>query len=120
MPSPLQHQGYQVEQQAKRFLTQKGLIYLSQHFQCRFGEIDLIMKDNDTLVFIEVRSRKATSYSNALESISLNKQRKLIKTIHVYLYTHQLPHLTDSRVDIIGKDGSNKLYWIQNALEVQY
>ncbi|MBV54103.1 MAG: YraN family protein [Coxiellaceae bacterium] len=120
MPSPRQDQGYYVEQQAKRFLKKKGFIYLSQHFQCRFGEIDLIMKDGDTLVFVEVRSRQLSSYSNALESISLNKQRKLIKAIHVYLHSHQLPHLTDCRIDIVGKDGSNKLYWIQNALEVQY
>ena len=111
MPSPRQIQGYQVEQRAKRYLKRRGLLYISQHFHCAYGEIDLIMKDRETLVFVEVRS---------IESIDSIKQRRLFKTIQSYLHQHQLPHLTDCRLDIVGQDGNKKIYWIQNALEVQY
>ena len=120
MPSPRQTQGYQVEQRAKRYLKRRGLLYISQHFHCAYGEIDLIMKDRETLVFVEVRSRQTTHYASAIESIGITKQRRLLKTIQTYLYQHKLPHLTDCRLDIVGQDGNKKIYWIQNALEVQY
>lgn len=119
MPSPSQRKGYRVEQQAKRFLKRRGLSYLSQHFHCRYGEIDLIMKESDMIVFVEVRSRAHNQFANAIESINVQKQQKIIKTMQIYLLTHQLPHLTDHRLDVVGKDGNDNFYWIRNALEVQ-
>ena len=66
-----------------------------------------------------MRSRAHNQFANAIESINVQKQQKIIKTMQIYLLTHQLPHLTDHRLDVVGKDGNDNFYWIRNALEVQ-
>ena len=70
--------GLEAEKLAATFLTEHGLKLVAQNYHCRFGEIDLIMKDGKTLVFIEVRLRSNNQFGDAGSSITPQKQQKLI------------------------------------------
>ena len=67
MVSQQQQTGFDIELKAQYYLQRQGLIYLSKHYACRFGEIDLIMKDQQCLVFVEVRSRNNPNFGSAID-----------------------------------------------------
>lgn len=107
-------QGVKSEQQALAYLKKQGLALICQNYYCRFGEIDLIMLDQETLVFIEVRYRKNSDFGGALASITKRKQDKIIKTAKHYLT--QLENEPYCRFDAIAIDQkSTTPEWIQNA-----
>lgn len=83
--SPSQYKGLQYEQEAIEFLIAKGLKLLEKNLSCKCGELDLIMKDGDTLVAVEVRVRKNNLYGGAITSITKSKQQKLLKTLAYFL-----------------------------------
>lgn len=116
---PSNSQGVQSENQALVYLQKQGLLLICQNYYCRFGEIDLIMQDQDTLVFIEVRYRKNNDFGGALASITKRKQSKIIKTAKHYLA--QLETEPYCRFDVIALDQQSKTpQWIQNAfLEIR-
>lgn len=108
--------GKHVEQAALRYLEQHGLKLVNKNFYSRQGEIDLIMRDGDFLVFIEVRSRKNSRYGGALASITPLKQRKIIKTAEYYLLKHRIGDRFPLRFDVIVSEGDGlALNWIKNA-----
>ncbi len=108
--------GVQYEQQALAFLKAQGLLLVCQNFYCRYGEIDLIMSDNDTLVFIEVRYRKNQDYGGATASVTLQKQKKLIKTAKHYL--SQLDNEPYCRFDVVAiSEKTTQPQWIQDAFQ---
>src|SRR4030042_4248461 len=80
--------GVQGEEQALEWLKKhKGFIYLDRNFHTRWGEIDLIMRDRDqTLVFVEVKSRVKSKFGSALEQIDYVKLSHLKKAIEFYLH----------------------------------
>lgn len=82
---PSNSKGVVAEKKALNYLLGQGLTLLHQNYYCRFGEIDLIMLDQDTLVFIEVRYRNNGDFGGALASINQAKQRKIITTAKYYL-----------------------------------
>ena len=111
---PSNSQGVKSEKHALAYLQAQGLSLICQNYYCRFGEIDLIMQDQDTLVFIEVRYRKNSDFGGALASINKRKQDKLIKTAQHYLA--QLEHEPYCRFDAIAIDQQSTLpQWIKNA-----
>lgn len=120
MISQQQQTGFDIELKAQYYLQRQGLIYLSKHYACRFGEIDLIMKDQQCLVFVEVRSRNNPNFGSAIDSINPTKQKKLIKTALHYLQYHHLLDHQDARIDVIGQNYDQQIHWIKNALSVQY
>ncbi|NLY65799.1 MAG: YraN family protein [Alcaligenaceae bacterium] len=75
--SPKQKKGLQAEELAIEYLLLQGLQFISRNLSCRFGEIDCIMADKSTLVFIEIKSRKNKQFGGAAGSISAAKQRRL-------------------------------------------
>ncbi len=77
--------GAEAERLAARFLQQQGLILLEQNYRCRYGEIDLVMRDGAALVFVEVRLRTSKGFGGAAASITAAKQAKLIRTAQHYL-----------------------------------
>jgi putative endonuclease len=112
--------GQAAERQACTFLQEKGLRLLIKNYSCPYGEIDLIMQDQDDIVFVEVRSRKRTDYGNALESVNNNKRKKLIKTATHFLQMKQWLHKINSRFDIIAIHpiaGKMQLEWVKNAFQ---
>lgn len=122
-PSP-RIRGSQLETVALRYLTEQGLQVLHRNFQCRLGEIDLIMQERDTLVFVEVRYRRSARYGCAAETVDWRKQRKLIRTAQVYLCMHCRNHNPPCRFDILGiaPGGDSASYhfdWLRNAFTLQ-
>ena len=115
---PSSSKGVVAEKKALAYLQNQGLILLHQNYYCRFGEIDLIMSDQDTLIFIEVRYRKNGDYGGALASINRTKQRKIIKTASHYLA--QLTSEPYCRFDAIALDESDAApLWVQDAFQAQ-
>jgi putative endonuclease len=108
--------GLKAEKLAATFLTERGLKLIAQNYHCRFGEIDLIMKDGKTLVFIEVRLRSNTQFGDAGSSITPQKQQKLILTAQHYLQQHTE---TACRFDAILMNKANlqNIEWVRNAFE---
>lgn len=107
--------GAQAEQFAAKFLQKQGLILLHHNYRSRHGEIDLIMRDGDVVVFVEVRLRSRKDFGGAAASIDAIKQKKLLHTAQLYL--SGLPHLPPCRFDAVlfhsGKEGD--IEWIKNA-----
>ncbi len=106
--------GSAAERQAEYFLTRQGLTLISRNYRCRMGEIDLIMRERDTLVFIEVRQRRHAAFGGALASIDQRKQHKLMICAEVYL--SRLSRLPACRFDVVLLQGDQATpHWIKNA-----
>lgn len=111
-----QKQGCLAEQRARDYLIDQGLTWLASNYHCRVGEIDLIMRDGEALVFVEVRSRVSNAFGGALASVTRSKQQKLIKTACLYVLTNNLQDKHPLRFDVIGVDGTpSQLTWVKNA-----
>ncbi len=116
-------QGEYTENLACQYLENKGFKLLERNFHSRFGEIDLIMQDNDSLVFVEVRYRHSNDFGSGAESITTNKQSKLIKTASAYLQRHAKLSKNPARFDVVSISGSIETCnikdidfdWIENA-----
>ncbi len=110
-------QGTEGENLARSLLEKKGYGYVGRNYNCRWGEIDLVMRDRETLVFVEVRSRRSLRYGHPLESVTLTKQRRLIQTAKDYLLHH--PHQGPVRFDIVGilMTPDIQIQHLENALE---
>lgn len=93
--------GNNAEQTAKTYLQQQGLHFIDKNVSCRSGEIDLIVKDEQTLVFVEVRYRKDSRYGHAFETVNEQKQRKIIAAARYYLHKHKLTESIRCRFDVI-------------------
>ena len=104
--------GLLAEQQAAHYLQQQGLHLLAQNYRGRFGEIDLIMQEGETLVFVEVRMRSRADFGTAAASIDARKQRRIIRTAQQYLAT--LTHLPPCRFDAVLFDNLGAK-WLKNA-----
>lgn len=109
-----QRSGDAAEDAALAYLLTQGLIMVERNFRCRGGEIDLIMQERDTLVFVEVRRRRSASHGGALASVTRTKQKRLIMAAQVYLQRYGQPPAC--RFDVIGYDGDH-MSWLKNAVE---
>ncbi|KTD76479.1 YraN family protein [Legionella waltersii] len=108
--------GKQAEHKALVFLEEKGLALILQNYRCRMGEIDLIMRDGQYLVFIEVRSRKRNEYGGGIESITYSKQKKIMTATQHYLTQFRLAEKHPIRFDVISIDGrSGNVTWLKDA-----
>ncbi len=107
--------GARAEELAAAFLRRQGLKLLEKNYRCRFGEIDLILKDGETLVFVEVRLRGNPRYGGAAASITPAKRAKLLKTARHYL--GHLTHFPPCRFDavLLNDAAGESLEWIRNA-----
>jgi putative endonuclease len=108
--------GKAAEQMAAEFLTAHGLILLEANYRCRFGEIDLIMRDGKVIVFVEVRLRSNASFGGAAASITHSKQKKLTCTAEHYLMQHGN---AACRFDAILLDRLDlqRTEWVRDAFE---
>lgn len=100
-------------------LKANGLRELGRNFSCRGGEIDLVMMDKKTLVFVEVRFRQPSAFASAAESVDLHKQKRLIHCALAYLARHPVHANSTIRFDVIAVNGQpNEQYaiqWIKDA-----
>ena len=112
--------GKHAEHYATRFLIDQGLKLVERNWRCRYGEIDLIMLDRATLVFVEVRYRKSTTFAEPLESVNRAKQQRIIATAHAFLQKNSSWQEHDCRFDVVAAKSSNQTYsfdWVQHAFE---
>ncbi len=107
--------GSAAEQIAAAYLQQQGLALVARNYRCRFGEIDLIMTEDDTLVFVEVRMRASDAFGGAAASITATKQAKLLITARHYL--SGLRREPVCRFDAVLITGTHHytIEWIRNA-----
>ncbi len=108
--------GQQGEDQALQHLLQQGLSLLERNFRCKYGEIDLIMRQTkpvEQLVFVEVRLRASMQYGGASASVTPAKQQRLLRTARWYLQRYSLP--PRCRFDLLAiQDG--QIFWLQDII----
>ena len=102
------------EDAALTHLTEHGLRLVQCNFRCKVGEIDLVMQDGATLVFVEVRKRADARHGGAAASVTYAKQRRLIRAAQFYLQRFKMP--PPCRFDVIAIDGAT-LNWLKNAID---
>lgn len=120
MPTSTLESGNIAENLACDYLQQQGLILLVRNFRSRYGEIDLIMRDDNTIVFAEVRARKQHNLVDSLQSVNASKQKKLIKTALYYLQINQKLMDYPARFDVIAITNSHTeshINWIKDAFQ---
>ncbi len=86
---------------AAAFLTDAGLQVLDRNWRCREGELDLVVRDDDALVFCEVKTRRGTGYGHPVEAVTSAKQRRLRLLAQRWLAAHD-EHAPDLRFDVVG------------------
>ena len=112
----MNNQGQAAEKIAAEYLTAKGLKLIASNYRSRFGEIDLIMQDGASLVFIEVRLRKNKTFGGGEESITASKQHKIAITAEYYLQQHGSQACRFDAL-LMDKADTKSIMWIKNAFE---
>jgi len=112
--------GARYEAVALAHLERAGLSLLARNYNCRYGEIDLVMRDRDVVVFVEVRYRSASRFGDGVDSISAAKRSKLVRAASAFLAEH--PRLAGAacRFDVLAiGDGADapSIDWRRNAFE---
>ena len=113
--------GIAAEQQALHYLQAQGLQLLAQNWRCKRGELDLVMLDGDTVVFVEVRYRKHAQWGGALASIDGRKRQKLILAAQFFLQKEHRWADCPCRFDVVAMEstpsGTADLTWLKNAFD---
>ena len=112
--------GARYETLALNYLRDRGLRLLERNYRCKMGEIDLVMEDDETLVFVEVRFRESADFGRAAASVTPHKQRRVAKAAAHYLIRRGNQREPVCRFDVIGIDniaGEPDIEWITSAFE---
>ena len=111
------------ENAALAHLRRAGLEPLTRNFNCRFGEIDLIMRGTEGVVFVEVRYRKDARHGDGVASVGQAKREKLVRAAAVYLQAHPRLAAEPCRFDVIGCSGTPEqpqFDWMRNAFDARH
>ncbi len=114
------NKGEAAEQDARAYLERRGLTFVQKNYRCPCGEIDLIMRDGEEIVFVEVRMRRQEYLGSAIESVTQSKQSKLIRTALLYLQKTEALDRVNCRFDVLGINDRNQFDWIQNAFGIGF
>lgn len=115
--------GKEIEQLARKYLEKQGLVFREANYQCKPGEIDLIMAEADCLIFVEVRYRRSSTYGDGAASISSWKRSKLIRSAKHYLVSIDKYDKIPCRFDVMDVRGVANDYqfdWIRDAFQVAH
>lgn len=109
--------GAGAEARALLFLEGQGLKLIARNWRCKAGELDLVMRDGDTVVVAEVRSRSRADYGTAAETVDGRKQAKLVRATRLWLARQ--PQFADAplRFDVVTLDGGGNIEWLREAFE---
>ena len=109
--------GMNGQQEAERYLIEKGVGIIERNYRIKSGEIDLIGQDGEYVVFIEVKYRSSLSFGYPCEAVNIKKQRKIIKTALHYINHKRLSHcgFRFDVVEILKQNGSLEITHIENA-----
>jgi len=114
-PTPAQAAGGKAEEAAARLLSDHGLAIVARNYRTRLGEIDLIARDGETLVFVEVRLRSSERFGGAAQSIDSRKRARIAAAARQFLA--RLPREPACRFDVVTLDGGAP-HWLRGAFEV--
>lgn len=108
--------GAEAEAAALRWLEARGLKLLARNARYKVGELDLVMREHDTVVIVEVRSRRSLGFASAAESVDARKQSRIVQAAQLFLVEH--PQYADCalRFDVLAID-DGRPQWIQNAFD---
>ena len=113
--------GQFAEEQACAYLLEQGLVLILRNYHCRMGEIDLVFRDHNELVFVEVRYRKSSKFGSAAETVSYFKRNKLIKAASHYIQKYKIAMFC--RFDVVAVtpkgDADLDIEWIKNAFRAE-
>ncbi|MDO1529517.1 YraN family protein [Fulvimonas sp. R45] len=114
--------GAAFEQRACVELERAGLKLLARNYTTRHGELDLVMRDRDTVVFVEVRYRVRAGHGDATTSVTRGKQDRLIRAAQLWLAAHPQHAQRPCRFDVVGYDGpaaDARMQWLRGAFETE-
>ncbi|EIJ41484.1 TIGR00252 family protein [Beggiatoa alba B18LD] len=120
---PRLSKGRWAEELAQQYLIQRGLTPLTQNYRCKWGEIDLILRDGNILVFVEVRYRQHQQYGGGISSITAQKQQRIASTAQHYLQQQRFVQLPTCRFDavILSHSATNTapdILWLKDAFRL--
>lgn len=116
--------GKTAEIAAKKFLQEQGLRLVEENYFCRKGEIDLIMRDDQQLIFIEVKFRRNNHHGSGAEAVTIQKRLKIISTARHYLHQHNLTEAISCRFDVVSINPTSNqhkpfaIQWLRNAFDL--
>lgn len=112
--------GTHFEDLALAHAQRDGLRLIARNFNCRFGELDLVMRDGDIIVFLEVRYRRSQSHGGALGSVSASKRERLAKSASLFLQANPALARHACRFDVFAISGTQEtpsIDWQRNAFD---
>lgn len=115
--------GGQWERKAEEYLHCQGLKTLARNFNCRLGEIDLVMEDGECLVFAEIRYRENDRFGSGAETVTRTKQGRIIRAAQKYLQLHRSRATQPCRFDVVSlgnEQGRLTVEWIRNAFTTDH
>jgi|TARA_B110000091_G_C13627070_1_gene395506 putative endonuclease len=112
--------GSEAERFARTFLEQQGLTFIMKNYRCRTGEIDLVMQDDDELVFVEVKYRSKSQHGSAVEFFHASKKRKFESAVMHYMQEKGFnPSIVPHRIDVVGIEGKGQqqqnITWLKSV-----
>lgn len=108
-------QGEYFENLALNFLEKEGFSLLEKNFYCKYGEIDIILRKSDLIVFVEVKQRSSKNFGTGFDAISYTKQKKMYLTAQNFLYRNSLENF-NFRFDAVVFDEKGSCHWIKNIM----
>lgn len=108
--------GAAAEEAALQWLQRQGLRLVTRNARFRGGELDLVMRDGEMLVIVEVRARSASQFASAVESIDRRKRERLIHATQLFLAAHPEHAERALRFDVVTFD-DGRPRWIENAFD---
>ena len=121
MTSARQDAGHAIEALAERHLAGAGLSTLARRVTCRMGELDLVMRDREALVFVEVRYRRGAGYGGAAASVTPAKRARIVAAARWYLLRHPERARWPCRFDVVAVEGdgeSRRIEWLRDAFRI--
>jgi putative endonuclease len=113
--------GRQWESRAAVHLERHGLEVLARGYRCRLGELDLVCRDDEQLVIVEVRARSRGALCSAVESIGADKRRRIVQATRHLLMRHAEWQAAVIRFDVVAFDAIDEpepeIHWIKNAFD---
>ncbi|HEX5514937.1 MAG TPA: YraN family protein [Gammaproteobacteria bacterium] len=109
--------GEAAERFAERYLRARGLTLRERNYRSPHGEIDLIMRDGEILVFVEVRQRSNPRFGSGADTIDGRKQRRLQLTAEHYLQRQR--SVPACRFDVVSLNGEGDIHWIPGAFNAE-
>lgn len=94
--------GARGEDLAVKYLKKKGYKVIERNYRCQWGEIDLVAREGDTLVFVEIKSRSSSGFGLPQDAVGRFKQEKLIQVAQAYMAEHRLQETIPARFDVVA------------------